>query len=125
MIYKILNDNGDVINRIVATEAYVQEHYPGHYILEGVEPTHAEPDIVTKLAMIDRFTTLEYMAILNATKNDLQVMAWMDRFSASTTINLDDTRTIDGINMLASKGILLPARATEILTMPARPDEKP
>lgn len=34
MRYKIKNDSGEVINVINASEAFVEEHYPGKYELE-------------------------------------------------------------------------------------------
>ena len=125
MIYKILNDKGEVINRIVADESFVKEVYPGRYELEGPEPLIVDPAIITKIAMITRFIDDEYTNILSAAKNDIQVQGWLDRFYAAGSIDLGDTRTVDGINMMVSKGLLVPARATEILTAPVRPDERP
>ncbi len=125
MIYQILNDVGEVINRIVADEAFVEAAYPGRYRLEGPESLIVDPAIITKIAMITRFLDAEYTGILSAAKTDVEVQGWLDRFYAAGSIDLGDTRTVDGINMMVSKGLLVPARATEILTAPVRPDEKP
>jgi len=125
VIYQILNDVGEVINRIVADEAFVEAAYPGRYRLEGPESLIVDPAIITKIAMITRFLDAEYTGILSAAKTDVEVQGWLDRFYAAGAIDLGDTRTIDGINMMVSKGLLVPARATEILTAPVRPDEKP
>lgn len=38
MKYEILNDNGEVINTIVADESFVQEHYPEKYRLLPENP---------------------------------------------------------------------------------------
>lgn len=125
MIYKILDDAGKVINRINADLDFVQQVYPGHYELEGPEPIFADSTVLSKIAMITRFTDLEYTGILGAAKSDVEVQGWLDRFYSTNTIDLGDTRTIDGVNMMVTKGLLVPARATEILTAPVRPDEKP
>jgi len=155
VIYQILNDVGEVINRIVADEAFVEAAYPGRYRLEGPESLIVDPAIITKIAMITRFLDAEYTGILSAAKTDVEVQGctkiamitrfldaeytgilsaaktdvevqgWLDRFYAAGSIDLGDTRTVDGINMMVSKGLLVPARATEILTAPVRPDEKP
>lgn len=125
MIYKILDDAGKVINRINADLDFVQQVYPGRYELEGPEPLFADPTVLSKIAMITRFTELEYAGILGAAKSDVEVQAWLDRFYSANTIDLGDSRTINGVNMMVTKGLLVPARATEILTAPVRPDEKP
>lgn len=83
------------------------------------------PNIVTKLAMIDRFTEAEYEGVLTAAKLDVQVQGWLDRFAAANQINLDDSRTVSGINLLVSKNLLTQARADEILTAPVQPNERP
>lgn len=83
------------------------------------------PNIITKLAMIDRFTEAEYEGVLAAAKLDVQVQGWLDRFAAANQINLDDSRTVSGINLLVSKNLLTQARADEILTAPVQPNERP
>ena len=83
------------------------------------------PNIITKLAMIDRFTEAEYEGVLTAAKTDVQVQGWLDRFNVSSQINLDDSRTIDGINLLVSKNLLTQERGQEILTDPVQPNERP
>jgi len=126
MIYEILNDAGEVINTIVADKVFVEENYPGHYREVGPEPTPPPPPpVITKLAMIDRFTEAEYEGVLTAAKSDVQVQGWLDRFAAANQVNLDDSRTISGINLLVSKNLLTQARADEILTAPVQPNERP
>jgi len=60
VIYQILNDVGEVINRIVADEAFVEAAYPGRYRLEGPESLIVDPAIITKIAMI---TLLERLTL--------------------------------------------------------------
>jgi hypothetical protein len=83
------------------------------------------PNIITKLAMIDRFTEAEYEGVLTAAKTDVQVQGWLDRFAAANQINLDDSRTVSGIDLLVSKNLLTQERGQEILTNPVQPNERP
>lgn len=83
------------------------------------------PPVITKIAMITRFTDPEFVGVLSAAKTDVEVEGWYARFSAASVINLQDPRTVNGINMLVSKNLLTQARATAILTDPAQPDERP
>ncbi len=126
MIYNILDDQGNVINTTLASEDFVEANYPGHYALVGPEPTPSEPDpIITKVAMITRFTDPEFVGILTAAKTDVEIEGWYARFSASNTINLADARTIAGVDLLVTKNLLTQARATAILTDPVQPSERP
>lgn len=126
MIYQILDDDGNVVNTILAEADFVEANYPGHYRLVGPVPEPPPPpNIITKIAMITRFTDAEFVGILAAAKTDVEVEGWYARFSAANTINLDDQRTQAGINMLVTKNLLTQARATAILTDPVQPDERP
>ena len=124
MIYEILNDAGAVINRIVANEAFVKEEHPGKYRLVdlGLPPPTFN---ITKVALISRFTPQEYVGIVGATKTDVEVQAWYDLFQAATIVNLQDQRTIAGVESFVTKSLLTQPRATEILTTPAQPNEIP
>jgi len=75
--------------------------------------------------MITRFTDIEYTGILTAAKTDVEVQGWLDRFYAANQINLADSRTISGINMMVTKGLLTQTRANEILNNPVQGDERP
>jgi hypothetical protein len=126
MIYEILNDAGEVINTILADEAFVEQYYPGHYRLVGPEPAPPPPPpIITKLAFRYRMTDQEYVGILTAAKTDVEVAAWVETFNMVSQINLDDPRTKSGLDMMVSKGLLTQQRETEILTDPVRPEERP
>jgi hypothetical protein len=126
MIYNILNDNGNVINTIVADPAFMEANYPGRYALVGPVPAPAPPPpVITKIAMLTRLTDAEYVGILTAAKTDVTVEAWKTKFDAAGTINLDDQRTKDGIALLVTKNLLTQARADAILTDPVQSDERP
>lgn len=127
MIYQILDDQGSVINTIVASPEFVEEQYPGKYVLVGPDPAPSqpvEPNIITKIAMITRFTDAEFVGVLAAAKTDVEVEGWYARFSAASTINLDDQRTKDGIAMLVNKNLLTQARADAILNDPVQPEDQ-
>lgn len=83
------------------------------------------PNIITKIAMITRFTDAEFVGVLAATKTDVEVEAWYVRFSAANTINLDAQSTKDGIALLVSKNLLTQTRGEAILTAPVQPEERP
>jgi hypothetical protein len=131
MIYEILNDAGEVINRIIADEAFVERKYPGHYRLVGPVPTPPLPPpppvlpIITKLAFRFRLTDAEYVGILSAAKTDVEVMAWVETFNIVSQVNLDDLRTASGLEMMVTKSLLTEERKTEILTAPVQDSERP
>lgn len=80
--------------------------------------------IISKVAMISRFTPQEYVGIVGATKTDVEVQAWYDLFQAASKVDLQDERTVAGINSLVGKNLLTQARADTILTTPAQPNER-
>ena len=82
------------------------------------------PNVITKLALLDRMTDAEFSGILAAVKTDTDVEAWKTRFDVATNIDLDSTRTKAGFDMLAAKSLLTQARATAILTDPVQLDER-
>lgn len=124
--YEILNSSNTVINRVVADLEFVQNAYPGKF-REYVEPQRQFilPKIITKLSFRFRLTDSEYVAILNASKNDVAVQAWVETFNMVTQIDLDDQRTKDGVALLVSKSLLTQARANTILTAPVQDSERP
>lgn len=125
MIYEILNDDGEVINTILADEAFVEKAYPGHYRLVGPEPAPYLPLIITRAAFRFRLTDAEYVGILQAAKDDVEVQAWVETFNMVTQIDLDNQHTKDGLAVLVGADLLTEARAEEILTAPVQDNERP
>ena len=82
------------------------------------------PNVITKLALLDRMTDAEFSAILAAAKTDTDVEAWKTRFDVAASIDIDSIRTKSGFDMLVSKALLTQERATAILTAPIQPDER-
>ena len=96
----------------------------GQFINPVPPPLPPEPTwVISKVAMISRFTLQEYVGVISAAKTDVEVQAWYDLFQAAGRVNLKDQRTIDGINSLATKNLLTSERAAEILSTPAGPNE--
>jgi hypothetical protein len=88
-------------------------------------PLVPEPRIITKTAMMARFTDDEFVDVLVKAKRDIKVEAWLMKFNAAATVDLDDARTVSGIELLTSKLVLTQERATAILTGPVQPAERP
>lgn len=127
MIYKVFDENGDLANTIVAPPEFVEEHYPGRYELVGEagSPEPPLPPIITKVAFRFRLTDAEYVAILTASKTDVAVEAWVSTFNMVSQVNLADPRTVAGVQQLVEAELLTQERATEILTGPVLPEERP
>lgn len=125
MTYEILDDNGNVVNTIIADQTFVDEHYPNRYRLVPEPPPPPLPNIITKVAFRFRLTDAEYVGILSAAKTDVEVAAWVETFNMVSSIDLDNQRTKDGVANLVSKNLLTQARADEILTAPVQPAERP
>lgn len=124
-IYTVTELNG-FAHDIIAEQSFVEQYYPGRWVLVGPEspPDNTVPcPPITRLAMIDRFSDAEYTGILTAAKTDVEVQGWLDRFYAVSKIDLKDPRTVTGLNMMVSKGLLTQARADSILTDPVQPGE--
>jgi hypothetical protein len=83
------------------------------------------PNIISKVAFRFRMTDAEYVGVLNAAKTDVEVQAWVETFNMVTRIDLDSQRTVDGLNVLVSKGLLTQERATEVLSTPVSDGERP
>jgi hypothetical protein len=92
------------------------------FTVPQVEPVL--PNVITRLALLDRMTDAEFSAILAAAKTDTDVEAWKTRFDVAANIDLDSDRTKAGLDMLVTKGLLTQDRATAILTAPIQPNER-
>ncbi len=115
--YEILDDAGNVINIIVANTEFLEQFYAGKYRLQqqNIPAPPPPPKIVSKADFRLSLMDAEYVAILSAAKTDIEVQAWVETFNILTEINLDSLRTVSGLEMLVSKGILTESRKNEIL----------
>lgn len=89
------------------------------------ELTELENDYkITRLALRQRFTFSERVTIETAAETDAAVRVMLKDQDSATFIDLSRQDTIDGVNMLASKGLITEARASEILTAPVQEIER-
>jgi hypothetical protein len=99
--------------------------YDGEFHAPPQPPAPEIPPIITKLAFRFRLTDAEYVGILQAAKTEVAVQAWVETFNMVSQINLDDPRTVAGVQQLVAAGLLTEQRADEILTTPVVPEERP
>lgn len=104
--------------------SYVDGVFAPPVILETT-PEQPVLRIITKAEMMARFTDDEFVDVLVKAKRDIKVEAWLMKFNAAATVDLDDARTISGIDLLVSKLVLTQERATAILTGSVQPAERP
>jgi len=96
---------------------------PGWTYSGGVfsAPAPAPVRRLTKLAYMNRFTDLELADIYSAAKTVIAVEVWLAKFNATTpdadgtAIDLDDPRTVAGLQGMEAAGLLAVGRAAEIL----------
>ncbi len=113
MKYEILDENGNVINTILATFEFVEETYPGRYreiIQEPIKIT-----IITKLNFLNRFTDEELAAILDAAKSSSLIAVWIKKLDLAENVDLTHEQITNGVNGLELMGLISSGRAAEIL----------
>ncbi len=90
-------------------------------VFTPVAPVVAPQRKLTKLEYMNRFTDSELAAIYGAAKVSPAVEVWLKKFEATTpdadgkAIDLDDPRTIAGLQALEAATLLGAGRAAEIL----------
>lgn len=70
--------------------------------------------VLTKLEYMDRFMDAELAGIYTAAKTVVQVEIWLEKFKLATEVNLDDARTLLGLQAMEAAGLLESGRAAEI-----------
>lgn len=80
---------------------------------------------ITKLAFKQRMTPQERIEIRGVSSTDPIVFDFMDLVADATFIDLDREDTQQGVQYLASLGILTESRVTEILTSTIEDTERP
>lgn len=112
-----------------ATIVFENSVLEGHYII-GYELvsgniwryiTAAAPVLpaikqITRLQFLNRFTDTELDTIYTAAKTNVSLEVMLDKFRAAEYIDLNDTQTIDGINILEAIGLISTGRAQVILS---------
>ena len=127
--YVIRGVDGEIVNTVVADEAFIQAAYPGRWeLVESAQPEPAAPApdptewLIDVGPFFDRFGPAK-MAVLSSSDatvralvTDLQVRKWIDLKRADVA---------QGIDLLISKSIpgLDAARKSAILNDPVQPVE--
>lgn len=107
----------------------VGEPWPNFTGVEWVMVAYSEPVIppaqtrrrLTKLEFFDRFFDSELVNVYTAAETSAEVRVWLDKLkmatpdSDGTSINLDDPRTVGGVNAMEFGGLIGVGRAAVIL----------
>lgn len=115
MKFTILNDDGAVINTIIADLDFMEANHAGRYaeVIEAAIPVLRAP--LSKIDFMSLFTAAELAGIYSAAKTIVQIEIWLDKFKLADNIDLHDARTVAGIKALTTAGLLDKGRAAEIL----------
>ena len=106
--YLVREHNNGAVERILISPAPVEQPAPSRRRL-------------STLAFRDRFTQAEKVAIYTAAKTGVEVQIWLDDLAAATpepdgtSVDLDDPRTVAGVQALEAAGLIGVGRATEVL----------
>lgn len=71
---------------------------------------------LTGLQYMTRFTQAELETIYGLSDTNLAVRVWVKMFERADVVDLDDARTVTGLQQLEAAGILATGRAAEILS---------
>lgn len=118
MKFKLLSTG----NVIVANQDFMDACHFGDYepIIDAERPLAAARRL-TKLDYMNRFNDDELAAIYAAAKAVPAIEVWLAKFNAATpgadgtAIDLDDPRTVAGVQALEGAGLIGAGRAAEIL----------
>lgn len=131
---------GKVVDTILATPDFAQQHYPGRWRLaeqqEQPAPPHEQHRHITPLAFRRRFTGPERAAIewaavdrADATSAErmqaAQLRSNLKDQELASFIDLDDPDVAAGVQLLEAFGLIADGRALQITDTPPRPDELP
>lgn len=78
-------------------------------------PPPAPAPVYTRLEFLFLFTPEEVIAVQNAALTDPSVGYYNYMINAVVTLQLTDQTVINGVNMLATQGVITPERAAQIL----------
>lgn len=78
-------------------------------------PPAVDNKIISKLEFLNRIGDDGYIAILAASKTDVVVEAWINKFNLSGDVDLNDTKTRDSLAMLVSKNLITQETADTVI----------
>ena len=129
-----LVNNNIVTSVVVIDDNEYSQHAIGYELAIDISDAYPSPEVgwifdqnklvnpagpymvITKLALRQRFTIPELVAIQTTLKTNAVLEILMDNLKVATFIDLKRQDTIDGIMYLVSLGLVTSERATQILT---------
>lgn len=123
-VYRVLNGQGQTINRIVATTEFMQAHYPdGNYELEEIftPPVDPAPIRIDTPLFIMRFTPQERVAMRQAAKAENEYAPLIEDWLAILNdprlayVELGDPNLIAAMGMMVQLGLLTQERADIVM----------
>lgn len=122
-VYRVQKEDG-TFNNIVASDAFVEEHYKVREHVRTLKPRKQSAEI-TKAAYRNRFTRAEKMAIESLATTDIEVkVAWEDQMSM-LTIDLASDDTTAALDLYELKTLITSERRSEIQTAKIKNSERP
>jgi hypothetical protein len=109
---------GETVDSYTADQPDHIGRYPFEQFNHIPQPVVVEAPVrmISKLDYMNRLSDTELAAIYTAAKTVVQVEVWLKKFDAvKDEVNLDDPRTVNGVNALEAAGLLAAGRAAEIL----------
>lgn len=98
--------------------------FDGQNFVSPGATAYAKPSVkITKLALRNRFTLPEKVALQTALASSATLQAWYNDFQVAIYIDLKSDNTVSGITYLETVGLLSAGRASEILTTPPTQEE--
>jgi len=124
--YEILNSDGVVLARMVATEEMLASAYQGHTFREYVEPeptSYVEPSvavppkrfILTRYEFRSLFTFNELIAITTASKTDVAIEVFMKSMEVAEQIDVRYVETCNGLAYLVANKFITQEKMDNIL----------
>lgn len=127
-----------VVDTILATPEFAQQHYPGRWRLAEQQPPPPQDQHrhITPLAFRRRFTgaeraAIEWAAVDRADAGQqermqaAQLRSNLKDQELASFIDLDDPDVAAGVQLLETVGLIAAGRALQITDTPPRPDELP
>jgi hypothetical protein len=130
MRYEILNDDGEVINTIIATAEFVEANYPGKYreVSEAPAPEENDEWIITVAALYRRFDwccdTPKQFAMAASTNPMIQGFMRVADARLPEGISLKSPSFIKGLANIAESGEITEQEAARISGTPPKPEER-
>lgn len=108
--YKIL-ESGVEINRIVASESFVQQHYAEYELVIDSTPVATHKKHFSPKELYDSFTTGEALLALKSDNADVRAQAELLIVNRAVTISYEDSGYQSSIDLLEIEGVLSTERA--------------